>query len=132
MRAELCQVPVVLTRGEVEQLLAHLDDVVLLVCTLLYGSGLQLLECLHMRVKDIDFERSEIVVRDGKEQKDRVAMLPASSTICRRSANSMKTTCAWAWAARLCRTPFPASTRVRTGCGPGNTSSRRPPTTLIA
>jgi len=48
------------------------------VCTLLYGSGLRLLECRRMRVKDIDFERNEIVVRDGKGQKDRVTMLPAS------------------------------------------------------
>jgi integron integrase len=71
------RVPVVLTRGEVKQLLAHLDGVVLLVCTLLYGSGLRLLECLHMRVKDIDFERNEITVRDGKGQKDRVTLLPA-------------------------------------------------------
>ena len=70
--------PVVLTRGEVRQLLAHLDGVVLLVCTLLYGSGLRLLEGLHMRVKDIDFERNEITVRDGKGQKDRVTMLLAS------------------------------------------------------
>jgi integron integrase len=72
------RVPVVLTRGEVKQLLSHLDNVVLLVCTLLYGSGLRLLECLHMRVKDIDFERLEIAVRDGKGQKDRVTMLPVS------------------------------------------------------
>jgi integron integrase len=75
------RVPVVLTRSEVRQLLTHLNDVVLLVCTLLYGSGLRLLECLHLRVKDIDFERNEIVVRDGKGQKDRVTMLPVA---CRR------------------------------------------------
>ena len=74
----LARVPVVLTRSEVRQLLTRLDDVVLLVCTLLYGSGLRLLECLHMRVKDIDFERLEIAVRDGKGQKDRVTMLPVS------------------------------------------------------
>jgi integron integrase len=72
------RVPVVLARDEVKQVLAHLDGVVLIVCTLLYGSGLRLLEWLHMRVKDIDFERNEITVRDGKGQKDRVTMLPAS------------------------------------------------------
>lgn len=72
------RMPVVLTRGEVRELLAHLDDVVLLVCTLLYGSGLRLLECLHMRIKDVDFERNEIAVRDGKGQKDRVTMLPVA------------------------------------------------------
>ena len=70
--------PVVLTRGEVRQLLAHLDGAVLLVCTLLYGSGVRLLECLSLRVKDIDFERNEITVRDGKGQKDRVTTLPSS------------------------------------------------------
>jgi site-specific recombinase XerD len=72
------RVPVVLTRGEVRQLFAHLDGVVLLVCTLLYGSGLRLLECLHLPVKDIDFERNEISVRDGKGNKDRVTTLPSS------------------------------------------------------
>jgi len=55
-----------------------MDGVVLLVCRLLFGSGLRLLECLHLRVKDIEFERNEITVRDGKGQKDRVTMLPAS------------------------------------------------------
>lgn len=72
------RVPVVLTRSEVRRLLTHLDGAVLLVCTLLYGSGLRLLECLRLRVKDIDFERSQIAVRDGKGQKDRVTLLPAS------------------------------------------------------
>jgi hypothetical protein len=53
------------------------------------------------------------------------------STTCRRSAKSTKTTCGGAWAARLSRTPWPASTRAPTGSGPGNTSSRHPPTTPI-
>jgi integron integrase len=73
------RLPVVLTRDEARQLFAHLDGVVLLACRLLYGSGLRLLECLHLRVKDIEFGRNEITVRDGKGQKDRVTMLPASS-----------------------------------------------------
>jgi len=70
--------PVVLTRDEARQLFAKMDGVVLLACRLLYGSGLRLLECLHLRVKDIEFERNEITVRDGKGQKDRLTMLPAS------------------------------------------------------
>ena len=70
------RLPVVLTRDEARQLFANLDGVVLLACRLLYGSGLRLLECLHLRVKDIEFERNEITVRDGKGQKDRVTMLP--------------------------------------------------------
>jgi integron integrase len=72
------RLPVVLTRDEARQLFANMDGVVLLGCRLLYGSGLRLLECLHMRVKDVDFERNEITARDGKGQKDRVTMLPAS------------------------------------------------------
>lgn len=72
------RVPVVLTRNEVRQLFARLDGVVLLVCRLLYGSGLRLLECLHLRTKDIDFEHNEITVRNGKGQKDRMTLLPAS------------------------------------------------------
>jgi integron integrase len=75
------RLPVVLTHEEVGRLLEQLDGVVLLVCRLLYGSGLRLLEALCMRVKDVDFQRLEIVVRDGKGGKDRVTMLPAT---CRR------------------------------------------------
>jgi len=58
--------------------LDELDGAPRLVCTLLYGSGLRLLECLRLRVKDIDFHRNEITVRDGKGGKDRVTMLPAA------------------------------------------------------
>lgn len=72
------QLPIVLTRGEVKAVLAHMSDTPHLVCWLLYGSGLRLLECLSLRVKDIDFERNEITIRDGKGGKDRVTMLPAA------------------------------------------------------
>lgn len=68
--------PVVLTRDEVTKVLAQLSGVKWMVATLLYGSGLRLLEALRLRVKDIEFARGEIVVRDGKGQKDRVTMLP--------------------------------------------------------
>lgn len=68
--------PVVLTREEVEVLLAQMQGVQWLVANVLYGSGLRLLEALRLRVKDVDFTRCEIVVRDGKGQKDRVTMLP--------------------------------------------------------
>jgi integron integrase len=73
------RVPVVFTRTEVKQILTHLDGVEHLVVSLLYGSGLRLMECLRLRVKDIDFEYQQITVRDGKGSKDRVTMLPASS-----------------------------------------------------
>ena len=72
------RLPVVLTRDEVRRLFGCLDGVTLLVCRLLYGSGMRVLECLRLRVKDVDFERNEITVRDGKGRKDRVTMLPTS------------------------------------------------------
>src|SRR6266513_3715660 len=70
------RVPVVLTRAEVRALLAHVRPPYRLMAELLYGSGLRLLECLRLRVKDIDFGDSRIVVRSGKGEKDRVTMLP--------------------------------------------------------
>jgi integrase len=73
------RLPVVLTRDEVKDLFSELNGVAQLVGTLLYGAGLRVLECLRMRVKDVDFQRNQIVVRDGKGQKDRVTMLPTSS-----------------------------------------------------
>jgi len=59
---------VVLTRGEVEALLVRLDGVPWIVAVLLYGSGLRLMECLRLRVKDIDFTRGEILVREGRRR----------------------------------------------------------------
>jgi integron integrase len=70
------RLPVVLTREEVAAVLTRLDGVPLLVSMLLYGAGLRLLEAFEVRVKDIDFLRREITVRDGKGRKDRVTMLP--------------------------------------------------------
>jgi integron integrase len=70
------RLPVVLTRQEVRSILNLMTGPARLVAGLLYGSGLRLLESLTLRVKDIDFGRNEIVVRDGKGQKDRVTMLP--------------------------------------------------------
>jgi integron integrase len=70
--------PVVLTRDEVRAVLQQLDGVSRLMALLLYGSGLRLLECCHLRVKDIDFSTNQIVIRDGKGRKDRVTMLPAA------------------------------------------------------
>lgn len=75
------RLPVVLTREEVQSILALLDGEVWLVCSLLYGAGLRLFEALQLRVKDIDFSRSELLLRDGKGQKDRVTMLPTTVVI---------------------------------------------------
>ena len=71
--------PVVLTRDEVRAVLQRLDGVSRLMALLLYGAGLRLLECCHLRVKDIDFGTNQIVIRDGKGRKDRVTMLPAAA-----------------------------------------------------
>ena len=70
------RLPVVLTRDEVGAVLARLEGTQWLIGSLLYGSGLRLMECLRLRVKDVDFGRNEILVRDGKGAKDRVTMLP--------------------------------------------------------
>jgi len=72
------RLPVVFTRQEVQAVLAHLQGTNHLVVSLLYGSGLRLLECLRLRVKDVDFQTNQIIVRDGKGEKDRVTMLPVS------------------------------------------------------
>jgi integron integrase len=72
------RLPVVLSEAEVKAVLGHMRGTPALVARLLYGSGLRILECLRLRVKDIDFERNEILVRDGKGGKDRVTMLPAT------------------------------------------------------
>ena len=68
--------PVVLTRAEVKSALTRLHGTPRLVCTLLYGTGMRLMECLRLRVKDVEFGRNLIVVRDGKGRKDRRVPLP--------------------------------------------------------
>lgn len=70
--------PVVMTRDEVEALLKDLTGDKWLMASLMYGAGLRLMECLRLRVQDIDFDRSEIIVRDGKGDNDRITMLPVS------------------------------------------------------
>lgn len=69
-------IPMVLSRDEVTRLLAALDGVYWLMAGLLYGSGIRLMECLRLRVKDVDFARNEITIRDGKGGKDRRVPLP--------------------------------------------------------
>lgn len=70
------RLPVVLTRDEVTRLLAELTGTPGLIAGLLYGSGLRIMECVRLRVKDIDFAQNQIIVREGKGQKDRITMLP--------------------------------------------------------
>jgi integron integrase len=72
------RLPVVLTRDEVRAVLAGLTGVPHLAGLLMYGAGLRVLECLRLRVKDVEWDRGELVVRQGKGDKDRVVMLPRS------------------------------------------------------
>ncbi|MEY4591986.1 MAG: hypothetical protein RIR18_881, partial [Pseudomonadota bacterium] len=70
------RLPVVLTRQEVVSVLDRMEGTHGLMARLLYGTGMRLMECMRLRVKDVDFERGEVMVRDGKGAKDRVTMLP--------------------------------------------------------
>jgi len=72
------RLPTVLTREEVRAVLGELQGVPWLMASLMYGAGLRVLECARLRVKDIDFSRLEVTVRDGKGCKDRLTMLPVS------------------------------------------------------
>jgi len=70
--------PTVLSKEETAQVLSVVQGLHQLMAKLLYGSGLRLMECLRLRVKDIDFEQSQIIIREGKGEKDRATMLPSS------------------------------------------------------
>jgi integron integrase len=71
------RLPMVLTRDEVDRVLTHLEGTCSLMAGLMYGSGLRLMECCTLRVKDVDFERAEVTVRDTKWSRDRLTVLPA-------------------------------------------------------
>ncbi|WP_020475816.1 integron integrase [Zavarzinella formosa] len=70
------RLPVVLTQNEVRGVLAGLDGTYRLIGLMLYGTGMQMLECLRLRVKDLDFALNQVMVREGKGNKDRRTMLP--------------------------------------------------------
>ena len=72
------RLPVVLSRDEVHEIFAHLHGTARLMAGLLYGSGLRLMECVRLRVKDVDFAYARITVRDTKGGRDRVTMLPVN------------------------------------------------------
>ncbi len=75
------RLPVVLTREEVKAVLRQLPDDKRLMASLMYGGGLRLMECLQLRVQDVDFSRGEVIVRDGKGGKDQRTMLPQSLVV---------------------------------------------------
>lgn len=72
------RLPTVLSQREMNALLASMEGVTGLMARLIYGSGLRLMECLRLRIKDLDIDRRELVIREGKGNKDRVTVLPAS------------------------------------------------------
>jgi len=72
------RLPIVIIREEIKAVLANLTGDKWLMASLMYGAGLRLMECLRLRVQDIDSARNEILVRDGKGSKDRITMLPES------------------------------------------------------
>ncbi len=75
------RLPVVLTQDEMAKLLLQLSGTHHLIVSLLYGTGMRILEVLRLRVKDVDFARKEILIRDGKGYKDRVTVLPLSLVV---------------------------------------------------
>lgn len=72
------RLPVVLNREEIQAILSRLNGTNWLIASLLYGTGMRIMECLRLRVQDIDMKRKEILIRDGKGFKGRVTMLPVS------------------------------------------------------
>ena len=75
---QIKRIPSVLTKDEVAGLLAWMDGITALLARLLYGTGMRLMEGMRLRVKDVDFERHAVIVREAKGNKDRVVMLPRS------------------------------------------------------
>lgn len=71
------KIPVVLTKQEVKSVLSFLDVDKRLMVIIMYGAGLRLMECLRLRIKDVDFSSNQILVREGKGNKNRLAMLPS-------------------------------------------------------
>lgn len=124
------RVPAVLTREEVERLLAQMRGTKRLMASLLYGAGLRLRECLKLRVKDVDFGYRQITVRDGKGAKDRVTMLPAQLVEplrqqLERVRRLHECDVASGMAMSSCRTRSRASIRARRMSGPGSSSFLR-------
>jgi integron integrase len=72
------RLPVVLSKQEVAKILDHMQGTYGLIARLLYGTGMRIMECCRLRVQDIDFDRGELLIRNGKGAKDRVTMLPKS------------------------------------------------------
>ena len=125
------KLPVVLTRDEVKRLLQHLEAPAWLMASLLYGAGLRLLECLRLRVKDVDFAMHQPTVREGKGAHDRVTMLPDSvyePLLSISTPSNSSTPWTWRKAMGVSTYPMPWSGNIQTPptTGSGNTSFQRP------
>jgi hypothetical protein len=123
-------VPVVLSRAEVSAILARLEGAVWLVVALLYGAGMRLQEALELRVKDIDFERHQITVRQGKGRKDRVTccrlrLRSGCVRIFQRSGINTRPIWLAESGARRCRTRSIESIPTQARSGRGNSCSPR-------
>ena len=119
------RLPVVLTQAEAQAVLSRLTGTHWLVAGLLYGSGLRIMEALRLRVKDVEFARGEILVREGKGFKDRVTMLPAVLVEPLKSHLKQVLACTnrmWqrGLARCTCLLRLIASIRVRRGSGGGS------------
>jgi Phage integrase family len=127
------RLPVVLTRAEVRLLLEQVDGMMALIVRLLYGSGLRLFEALELRVKDLDLEKREIHVRDGKGRKDRRTMLLGAVIeplrLPSESASSTIVTSPAVPVSSPCPTRSGSSTRPAPAIGPGSGRSLPPATT---
>jgi hypothetical protein len=133
------RLPVVLTRDEVRAIIRQLDGVSRLMAILLYGSGLRLLECARLRVKDIDFARQQITVRAGKGDKDRTTTLPTIigpelgrhlDAAKRQHALDLRQGAGWVELPWALARKYPNAGRECLGSGcslpPGSTSTARP------
>lgn len=112
--------PVVFTRDEVRRVLARLDGPPRLIALLLYGCGLRLLECLQLRVKDVDFHANQITIRSGKGARDRVTMLPVTAKpgllvhiacIRRQHADDVEHGAGWVWLPDALARKYPRAAR---------------------
>jgi Phage integrase family len=125
----------VLTRDEVRAVIRQLHGIPRLMAILMYGSGLRLLECARLRVKDVDFARRQLIVRAGKGDKDRVTTLPTIITAdLSRHLDTIKrqhehTTPRTVPAGSSFRGRWPGSTPTPGVSGPGSGSSRPPAST---
>ncbi len=125
-----------LTTEEVKRVLAHLERGDRTFLSLLYGTGMRLMEALRLRVKDVDFAYDQITIRDGKGAKDRVTMLPASlkadlrdhlTKVKKQHEEDLRP----ASEGSTCHTPCRGSTPTPPPSGVGSTSSRRRPCRAI-